>query len=43
MKYKNSLQKLHDRIIDFEKTISKLSEEQRKGFHRPGSQNRKKN
>lgn len=43
MKYKNSLQKLCDRIVDFEKTISKLSEEQRKAFRRPGSQNRKKN
>ena len=43
MKYKNSLRKLSDRIVDYQKTTDKLSEDQRRAFRRPGSQNRKKN
>lgn len=43
MKYKNSLRKLSDRIVDYQKTTDKLSEDQRKAYRRPGSQNRKKN
>lgn len=43
MKAKKGKKKLEARIIDYEKTIQKLDEKQRRGYRKPGSENKHKN